>query len=293
MNIIKKKLSEKIFDYFNAIIMMILCITFVYPLLYIIFASFSDPARLSLHRGLLTAPLGFTTQCYTTIVKHPLLLRAYANTLFYVTVGTALNMLFTTLAAYVLSIRGFLYSKFIMKMVVLTMFLSGGLIPFWILLRDLGFYNTIWAMLIPGLINPWNMIIMRNAFMQVPASLEESARIDGASHLRVLWDVIVPLTTPTIAVMILFFGVGRWNSWFDGAMFLKNRNLFPLQLIMREILIQNQISDVVNVNDVETSQISTTIKYAAITVSTIPILCIYPFLQKYFVTGLMLGAVKG
>jgi putative aldouronate transport system permease protein len=293
LNTIKKKLSEKIFDYFNAIIMIILCITFVYPLLYIIFASFSDPARLSLHRGLLTAPLGFTTLCYTTIAKHPLLLRAYANTLFYVTVGTALNMLFTTLAAYVLSRRDFLYSKFIMKMVVLTMFLSGGLIPFWILLRDLGFYNTIWAMLIPGLINPWNMIIMRNAFMQVPASLEESARIDGASHLRVLWDVIVPLTTPTIAVMILFFGVGRWNSWFDGAMFLKNRNLFPLQLIMREILIQNQISDVVNVNDVETSQISTTIKYAAITVSTIPILCIYPFLQKYFVTGLMLGAVKG
>lgn len=292
MNTIKKKLPEKIFDYFNAITMIILCITFVYPLLYIIFASFSDPARLALHRGLLIAPLGFTTLCYTAISKHPLLLQSYANTLFYVTVGTGLNMIFTTLAAYVLSRRDFLYSKFIMKLVVLTMFISGGLIPFWILLRDLGFYNTIWAMLIPGLINPWNMILMRNAFMQVPTSLEESARIDGASHLKVLWNVIIPLTIPTIAVMILFFAVGRWNSWFDGAMFLKNRNLFPLQLIMREILIQNQISDVVNVNDVETSQIATTIKYAAITVSTIPILCVYPFLQKYFVTGVMIGAVK-
>ncbi len=290
---IRKKTSEKIFDAFNAVSMIFLAILFVYPLLYVIFASFSNPDLLLQHRGLLFWPRGFTTICYETISEHPLLLLSYRNTLLYVTLGTTLNMIFTVLAAYVVSRRDFIFAGAIMKLVVLTMFLSGGLIPTFLLVRDIGLYDSIWAIMILGLINPWNMILMRNAFMQIPSSLEDAARIDGAGHYMVLWNVVIPLSIPTLAVMVLFFAVGRWNSWFLEAVYFQNRELFPLQLIMREILIQNQMSEVVNTNDVESSQLAATIKYAAIVVATMPILCIYPFLQKYFVSGIIVGAVKG
>lgn len=293
MSKIKKSPSEQIFDVFNISFMILLSALFLYPLLYVVFASFSNPDLLMQHRGLLFSPKGFTTICYETIIKYPLLLTSYKNTIFYVTVGTFLNMFFTILAAFVVSRRDFMFSNFIMKMIIITMFLSGGMIPGWLLVRNLGMYNTIWAILIPGVINAWNMILMRNAFMQVPYSIEESAKIDGANELRILCSIILPLSLPTLAVMTLFFGVARWNAWFNAAIFLQNRNLFPLQLIMREILIQNQISDVMSGMDSADVQISMTIKYAAIVVSTLPILCLYPFVQKYFVKGMTVGAVKG
>ena len=178
--------------------------------------------------------------------------------------------------------------------IVLTMYFSGGLIPFFLTVRSLKLDNTLWALIIPTAISTFNMIIMRTAFASVPDSLEESAKLDGAGHIRILVKIMVPLVFPTIAVLILYYSVGHWNSWFNAMVFLRDRSKYPLQLILREILIQNSMENMtmgVEMDDKE--MISETIKYAVIIVSTLPILCLYPFIQKYFVKGVMIGAVKG
>lgn len=216
----------------------------------------------------------------------------YRNTLIYVVAGTAINLVATAIGAYVLSRRNLYFKNVLMMLIVITMFFGGGLIPTYLLINNLGMLNTIWAMLIPGMIGTFNMIIMRTAFQSVPISLEESAKIDGANDLIILFRIIIPLSMPVIAVMILWYAVGHWNSYFGALIYLRDRELFPLQLVLREILITNTTDSMMTEASGDRMAIADTIKYATIIVSTLPILLLYPFLQKYFVKGVLIGAIK-
>jgi len=207
-------------------------------------------------------------------------------------------MVMTCLCAYVLSRRNVMLNKPITLMIVFTMYFSGGLIPTYLNIRDLGLIDSLWSLIIPGAISTYNMIVLRTGFASVPESLEESAKIDGASNIRILWQIIIPLSKASLAVICLYYAVGHWNSWFNAMLYINRRELFPLQLILREILINNDTSSMVNDVTVqggagEASFVSETVKYAVIIVSTVPILCLYPFIQKYFTKGVMVGAVKG
>lgn len=284
------------FDCFNIVIMIALSFIALYPFLYVIFASLSDSAELSLYRGMLFKPLGFSAAAYKAVFEEPDIMTGFFNTLIYVVAGTAINVFMTALGAFVLSRRNFYWNKLLLPMAVFTMFFGGGLIPNFLLIKTLGLYDTRWAILIPTAISTWNLFIMKTNFLAIPASLEESAEIDGANSFVVFAKIVMPLSMPVIAVMILYYGVSNWNSWFNAMVYLKNRNLFPLQLFLREILIANSTEDMIlsmDVSTADTQKVSESVKYATIVVATLPILCVYPFLQKYFVKGVMIGAVKG
>lgn len=288
---IKETLGEKIFNIINIIIMLLLVVVTLYPFWYVLVASFSDGERLMQHTGFLFKPLGFDLAAYKITFQNQMLIKGYMNTIFILVVGTFFNIVMTSLGAYFLSRKNVMWKKPIMFGIVFTMYFSGGLVPFFLTVKQLHLDNTLWALIIPNLISTYNLIIMRTSFMAIPDSLEESAKLDGASHFTILTRIIVPLAAPTIAVMVLYYGVGYWNSWFYASIFLRDRELFPLQLILREILLQNTNADVNNTL-IDEESVSQTIKYALIVVSTVPILCVYPFLQKYFVKGVMIGALK-
>ena len=286
--------GEKVFTVFNSAFMVLLVIVTLYPILYVVFASFSDPNLLAAHRGLLIKPLGFTLGGYSLVFANPNIPMGYLNTLFYVLVGTAINMFMTIVFAFVLSRRKLYWKAPLMVMVVITMYFSGGLIPLYLVIRQIGLLNTRWSLLLPAAISTWNLIVMRTSFQGIPASLEESAYIDGANDLTILLRIVLPLSVPVIAVMVLFYAVGNWNSWFSASIYLKNRALFPLQLIIREILIINNTNDMfTEVDNVDRGNFQELVKYAVIVIATVPILTVYPFLQKYFVKGVMVGALKG
>lgn len=286
--------GERVFSSVNIIILTALLILFLYPVLYILFGSFSDPGKMMEHRGILFAPLGFTLDAYKLVLKNPLILTSYANTLYYVIAGTAINVFLTTLGAYCLSRKKLLLKNFFMLLITFTMFFSGGLVPSYLLVKSLHLQDTRWVMLIPTAISAYNLIIMRTFFNGIPDSLEESAKIDGAGDFTVLFKILVPVAKPVIAVMVLFYGVGHWNEWFNASIYMTDRDLFPLQLILREILIQNSTDSMMtDVGGADKALIGESVKYATIVVATVPILFIYPFLQKYFQKGFMLGSVKG
>lgn len=289
----KPTLGERAFDALNAAVMVTLCFLTLYPFLYVAFSSLSDPGMLSQHRGLLWKPYGFSLDAYRSVFANPNIISGYRNTLFYVTVGTCINLFMTALGAYFLSRRNVFFKNAVMFMIVVTMFFQGGLIPTFLLVSNLGLVDTPWAIIIPGAINTWNLIIMRTSFQAVPVSLEESAKIDGANEWTIMWRIILPLSIPVMAVMVLFYAVGHWNSWFSAMIYLRDRELYPLQLILREILITNSTDNMMtDASGVDKMPIGETIKYATIMVATIPILVLYPFLQKYFVKGVMIGALK-
>lgn len=286
-------IGEKVFNIFNIGIMIILVIITLYPFLYVIFASLSNPDLLIAHSGLLFAPLGFNLLSYKAVLSYDAIWRSYGNTLFIVVVGVALNIVLTSFGAYALSRRDFMWKKHVMLFIVFTMFFSGGLIPFFFTVKELGMYNTLWSVIIPGAISTFNLIILRSAFETLPVSLEESAEIDGAGHFTILSRIIFPLSLPTVAVVALYYAVGHWNAWFNASIFIADRRLFPLQLVLREILLANDTSSMSGSFNADSQvQIGETIKYALIIVSTLPILIAYPYLQKYFVKGTMIGAVK-
>ncbi|MEN6315101.1 MAG: carbohydrate ABC transporter permease [Clostridiaceae bacterium] len=286
--------SRKIFNVFNILFMLFISVITLYPMLYVIFASFSRPSDFMMHQGLLIKPLGFTTEIYRMVFRNPMILRGYLNTIFIVVVGVAINIFFTSIGAYFLSRKNVMLKKIVMFLIVFSMYFSGGLIPFYFTVKELGLDNSLWALIIPGAIGTSNMIVMRTAFMAIPDSLSESAEIDGASHFSILFRVVIPLSLPTMAVMVLYYGVGHWNSWFNALIFLRKREMFPLQLILREILITNTTMDMsIGVDAGDQELVGDLIKYAVIVIATVPILCLYPFLQKYFVKGIMIGALKG
>jgi putative aldouronate transport system permease protein len=286
-----KKKEEIIFDVFVALVVGIIALLCLYPMMYVLFASISDPIRIMYHTGPLFWPVGFSLKGYETVLRRPDIWIGYGNTIFYVVVGTGLNMVMTTLGAYALSRKNYMFKKFFTMIIVFSMYFTGGIIPNFLLVKNLGILNTRWAIILPVMVGTWNMLIMRTSFASVPESLEEAALIDGANDFQVLWRVILPVSKATMAVIILFYAVGHWNSWFSAMVYLpRARNLFPLQLFLREILISS--SDMSS-GDVTVDFIGELVKYATIIVSTLPILCLYPFVQKYFVKGVMMGSVKG
>ena len=292
---IRRSPREKLFDGFNITLMLFLMFVTLYPFWHVIMASFSDSTLLLQHTGVLILPEGFSTEAYRYVLKNQRIYSGYLNTLFVVIVGTALNVLMTSLGAYVLSRRHFAIRKLLTVAIVFTMYFSGGMIPRYILINnELGLKNTLWALILPGLISTWNLIVMRTAFFGVPESIEESARLDGANDFVILFRIILPTILSTVAVIVLFYAVGHWNAWFDAALFLRKKEKYPLQLVLREILILSSTETMTNdVDFTDKEAIGESIKYATIIVTTLPVICIYPFLQKYFVKGVMVGAVKG
>lgn len=291
----KRSPGEIIFDIGNAVFLGILTLIFLYPMWYVIMAAFSDPARFVSHTGLLWLPEGFSLAGFKMVLRTASIVTGYGNIILYVIAGTALNILLTSMGAYVLSRKKLYIRRFLSLAIVFTMYLSGGLIPFYLTVRNLGLYNTRLALILPVAVNTWNLIVMRTSMSQVPDSLEEAAKIDGANDFVILFRVILPVIKSTVAVMVLFYAVQHWNSWFNAMIFLQDRSKYPLQLFLREILLSGSMTDIAagstgeDVNNVLTMNM---LKYCTIVVSTLPILCIYPFLQKYFVKGVMIGSVK-
>ncbi|MGI5900122.1 MAG: carbohydrate ABC transporter permease [Christensenellales bacterium] len=292
----RESLGERIFNIVNVLGMCILVVVTLYPLLYVLFVSFSVPSEYMRYTGnLIFRPIGFSLTSYKVVFRNSSIWTGYKNTLFVVVVGTTLNMLMTIVGAYVLSRRQIGMRRFLTLMTLFTRYFSGGMIPTYLVVRNIGLYGSLWALIIPAAVNTFNLIIMRTAFETVPDSLEESAKIDGASQLVILIRIMVPLVVPTIAVLLLYYGVSHWNSWFSAMLYIRKRELYPLQLLLREMIIQNTVSmeRSLSTSGDDDAFISETIKYSTIVVVTLPILLLYPFLQKYFVKGVMVGAVKG
>ncbi|MGI5895094.1 MAG: carbohydrate ABC transporter permease [Candidatus Merdivicinus sp.] len=285
---------RKVFLFFNAIFLIILAAIMLYPFLYVAASSFSNETFIAQGKvGII--PQGFNLEAYKKVMKYPLIGRSYLNTIFYTVVGTIINIIFTICGAYPLSRKRFLGRRFFLMMITFTMLFSGGLIPSFLVVKELGMVDTVWAMLIPSAINTWNMLIMRNFFAQIPKELEEAAIIDGSNDYQTLTMIILPLSTAAIATIMLFYAVGHWNEFFDALIYLRSSKLYPLQILLRNVVIQNQTADMLRDvgNDDNRAIIAESVKHATIMVSTLPILCVYPFIQKYFVTGVMVGSIKG
>lgn len=290
---IKLTPGERVFYTINVFFLLLLVVIILYPVLHILFASFSDSTALLKHDGLLLHPEGFSLDGYRAVLKNPNIFSGYANTLFIVITGTVLNVLLTLVGAYVLSRKDVMWNNLLTLLIVVTMYFNGGLIPFFLVVKGVGLNNSLLALVIPTAVNTFNLIIMRTGMAAVPDSLEESAKLDGANHLTILFQIMVPLTKATIAVITLYYAVAHWNEWFNAMIFLRDRSKFPLQLILREILIQNDTSSMTAGGGGDTFIIGESVKYATIVAATLPILCVYPFVQKFFVKGVMIGAVKG
>lgn len=291
MNRIKKTGEDYIVDTSVHIILLFIGLATLYPLIYVVSASFSDSDALISYSKVLLLPVKPTLVAYHTILKYSAVWTGYKNTIIIVFGGLAVNLTLTTLGAYFMSRKNVFWGTPITFLILFTMYFNGGLIPRYLNIRDLGLYDTLWSVILSSGISTYNMIIMRTNFAAIPASIEEAAEIDGANDITILLKVILPLSTSIIAVMTLYYGVAHWNAWFDAMLYLKSREKNPLQLVLREILIQNQ-TDNMEVAESEVT-IEQTVKYAIIVVSSLPILLFYPFLQKYFVKGVMIGSVKG
>lgn len=293
-NKIKVSTFDKCFDAINILFQTCIAFVMLYPMLYVIIASFSESSKLMAHTGFLWKPLGFSMGAYKASFQNPKLFTGYMNTIFVVVVGVALNMILTCCGAYFLSRKNVIYQKIISIYILITMFFSGGMIPFYFVVKSVGLDESLWSLIIPAGINTFNMMILRVAFEGMPVSLEESAKLDGAGHLRILFSIVLPVTKASLAVIVLYYAVQHWNSWFNAMLFINDAKKFPLQLILREILISNDTSDMTQGVAISDQQsVSDTIKYAIIAIGTLPILCVYPFIQKYFTKGVMIGAVKG
>lgn len=289
----KRSFSEICFDTINVLLLVLMMLLTVYPLIYVLFASISDAGSLMGYKGMLWRPLGFSLDAYTNVFRNPMILKGYGNTLFVVLMGLVLNITLTAFGAYALSRKSLQYRKPLMLFIIFTMFFSGGLIPLYLTVKGVGLIDSLWSLIIPTAINTFNLILMKTAFEAIPDALEESAKIDGANDFVILFRIVLPLSMPVVAVMLLYYGVGHWNSWFNAMIFLQDRSLYPLQLVLRGILLQGEASANSGASDDDAAMLAATLKYATIIVATVPILFVYPFLQKYFVKGALIGAVKG
>jgi putative aldouronate transport system permease protein len=288
----KRSTGERFFDGGNVLFMLLLMFVTLYPFWYVLVASFSDPGWIAQTRGMIWWPNGVSLESYKAVFNNPIIMTGYLNTLFIVIVGTSLNIIMTSLGAYVLSRNNFMLKNPIMFMIVFTMFFNGGIIPNFLLVNGLGLLDNLWALILPVAMNAFYLIIMRTAFQAVPVSLEESARLDGANDFTILLRVVLPLSLPVVAVMILFYGVVNWNAWFNALIYMRDRGHYPLQLILREILINNSTESMTAHSSGDKLQVALTIKYATVIVATGPIMVLYPYLQKFFVKGVMIGAIK-
>lgn len=292
-NMNKLTRGEKVFQAINTVFLIFMLIITMYPFWYIIVASVSSNTEVLQANGKMLWPRGFNVSAYKEVLKYASIWTGYKNTIFVLIVGTLISIIFTAIGGYFLSRKNVFFQKYIAIAIVITMYFSGGIIPFYFTVKDLGLDGSLWSLILPTAISTYNLIIMRTAFAAIPDSLEESAKIDGARHFTILFRIMLPLCIPTVAVLILYYAVGYWNSWFNASLFLTDRGTFPLQLILREIILYNTGDANSAAASVDKEDISETLQYATIIVSTVPILCIYPFLQKYFAKGVMVGAIKG
>lgn len=293
---IKDSREDKILYTVVNVVLFLFIIIVAYPLIYVVSSSFSSGTAVSTGRVTLL-PVDFSLEGYKTVFSHKLILSAYRNTIFYTVAGTLINVIVTVMCAYPLSRDDFPMKRFFSVFFLITMFFSGGMIPTYMVISQLKLTNTIWVMLLPGAMSVYNMVLVRTSIKNnIPYALFEAARIDGCSDAKYFSHILLPLSKPVIAVITLYYAVGHWNSYFNAMMYLNDQNLYPLQLILRQILVANQInlSDMVDVEAMVAKQgLADVLKYAFIVVSTAPILCIYPFIQRYFIKGVMIGSVKG
>lgn len=299
-SLIKESVGDRIFLVCVYIFVTLALIVTLYPLIYILSASMSDPAAVRTGRMVLW-PVDMTLQGYRVILQNASLWRGYYNTIIYTVVGTSINLLLTIPAGYVLSRDDFQLKGFVTKMMVITMFISGGMIPTYILVNNLGITNTMWALVLPGAASVYNIVITR-VFMSttIPDELTEAAVMDGANNFKIFTAVVLPLSKPIIAVMALFYGIGHWNNFFNALLYLDDRSLYPLQMVLREILVLQDLASNPDVISEEQAlyahsqqQLAAVMKYGVMVVATAPVIMVYPFLQKYFVKGVMLGSIKG
>lgn len=290
--------SDKIFDITNLVVMVILLVLFIWPLWFVVIASFSDPNQVW-SGNVLLIPKGFTTVAYQALADYGMIWIGYRNTIFYTVVGTLVNLVITICAAYPLSRKDFLPRNFFMFMFMLTMYFGGGLIPTYLVVNKIGLINTPWAMIVPGACSIYNVIITRTYFINsIPSSLQEAAELDGANSFQFLVKIVLPLSKPILAVIGLYYAVGHWNDFYSALLYINNQELMPLQSFLRDLLMSSKMS-LTNLQGLDAAateakmQLSQTLKYSVIIVSTVPVLCIYPFIQKYFVKGVMIGSVKG
>ena len=286
----KKKINMENLILDIIIYTMLIAFTFIclYPVWYVIVASFSNSTDLMMNPGFMLWPKEFVTGAYKMVFENPRLMTGFINSVKYLAMRLPINIILTLLCGYFMACTGMKLKKPITALIMFTMFFGGGMIPTYMNIRDLGMYDTMWALILPGSFSVYNAIICKTAIEGIPESLAESAYIDGANDLQVLFRIITPLIKPTLAVLLLYYGVGFWNSWFNASIWIRDNTLLPVQNIIRQILIENKpLSGASSNVDAET------IQYAAIVISTFPIMCVYPFLQKYFTKGVMIGAVKG
>lgn len=288
--------GDRIFVLFNYAFLTIILLTVLYPLVYVVSASFSEPAAVTAGEVLLW-PVRPTLIGYEKIFEHPAIMRGFANSVFYAVVGSFVNVIMTMLAAYPLSRKDLPGRRILSLFFFFPMLFSGGLIPFFLVVRDLGLLNTRWALIIPTALSVWNLMIAISFIRtSIPEELLEAAQLDGCNDFQYLLRIILPLSGPIIAVLFLFYGVWHWNQYFYALIFLNTKDLFPLQLIMREILVFNQL-DLSMLSDIRQMAIQQglkeQLKFTVLVVSSLPVMLIYPLVQKYFVTGITLGAVKG
>lgn len=287
-------LSDFIMDLVVYTLLIVLTFICLYPIWFVLMASFSDSNSITQAAGVLFWPKNFTVGAYQMVFQNPLFTDGFINSILIELLSLPINIVLTMMCGYFLACTGMMFKKPIVYMLLLTMYFGGGMIPGFLNIKDLGLYNTIWALVLPGAVSVYNSIICKTAIEAIPDSLRESAYIDGANDFQIIWKIILPLIKPTLAVLTLYYGVGHWNAWFNASIYLKDNKKLPIQNVLRSVLLSNSGT---NENSLVQGDFydafAETIKYAAIVISTVPILCVYPFLQKYFAKGAMIGAVKG
>jgi putative aldouronate transport system permease protein len=292
----KARGSDAAFDVVNVTLLSLVLVVALYPLLFVLSASFSNPMAV-LEGRMRLLPIEPTVESYRRVFANADILRGYRNTILYTLVGTALNVTLTVMGAYPLSRKDLVGRNVITLLFTFTMFFSGGLIPTYLLIRSLGILNSFWVMVLPGAVSMYNLIIARTYFQNsVPIELQESALLDGCTNTGILVRVVLPLSMPIVAVVTLFYAVAHWNAFFNALIYLTDQKKYPLQLVLRSIIVQNDVASMMEAGSetlADQQMIGETIKYAVIVVSSLPVLLLYPALQKYFVKGIMVGALKG
>jgi len=289
--------SRILFNILNYSFMIFFSFVCIIPLWHVLMASISDPRGLMAASGVLWKPIGEATlRGYGMVLKNKSIIIGYGNTVFYVVFAAVAGTILTTVSGYLISRKNFRPAKFLTLFIMFTMMFSGGLIPTYMVIKGLGMINTRWAVMLPGVMNAFYIIMMKSSFEQLSDSYEESARLDGAGPVTILFRILLPLVKAGLAVIIMFTIVLQWNSWYPASIYLPRvREYWPLQLFMRELLIQNDTAKIMTGTDAAQAADYTAnlVKYCVTIVGTIPILCVYPFAQKYFVTGVTMGGVKG
>ena len=285
------KIGNLAIDIVVITILSALALVCLYPVWYVLAASFTGSTELVKHQGIFLWPEEFTAGAYRIVLQNRMLLGALKNSLIILLVSLPLNIVLTLLCGYFMACAGMMWKKPVVALIMFTMFFGGGLIPGYLNVRDLGLFNTLWSLILPGAVSVYNCIICKTAIEAIPESLKESAYIDGANDFHIIFKIIVPLIKATLAVLLLYYGVSHWNAWFLASIYIRDNEKLPVQNILRGILLANQQLDGAGGDNY--NSYAETLKYAAIVITTVPIMCVYPFLQKHFTKGVMIGAVKG